>query len=145
MPTVSIMNIHPFFIFVKDNNPSANLVINERIFFQNAILRMKKTKRHAIAAADIRIIIQLFTDADTPSPGVTIPTSLMNWQNTFHCKATAIMVMRITMSVSIRRSEMSVPSDCAKGILSYCSNTTQRETSPTRGTTRFAAYAINTE
>ena len=145
MPAVSAMNIHPFFIFVKDNKPSANLVTNERIFFQNVILRMKKIRRHAIAVADKAIIIQLFTDAETPSPGVTMPTSPIKRQKTFHCNATARIVMSITIKVSMKRSEISVPNDCAKGILSYCSNTTQRDTSPTRGTTRLAAYAMKTE
>ena len=58
---------------------------------------------------------------------------------------TAAMVISTTISVSMSLSVTSVPRDCANGIRSYCSSITQRETSPTRGTTRFAAYAMNIE
>ena len=68
-----------------------------------------------------------------------IPTLFINSMKTFHCRATAIVVIVTTTSVSISRSVTSVPSDCANGILLYCSSITQRDTSPKRGITRFAA------
>ena len=135
------MNSQPFFIFVMDSKPAEKRVMKLRIFCQNAILRKKIYSIMAMAIAESSITIQPAMSL----PGVMMPTSLMNSMNTFHCSNTAMVVIETTTNVSISRSVTSVPSDCAKGILLYCSNTTQRDTSPKRGITRFAAYETNME
>ena len=45
----------------------------------------------------------------------------------------------LTIKVSMNLSVTKVPSEWANGTRSCCSSTMQRDTSPTRGTTRFAA------
>lgn len=60
--------------------------------------------------------------------------------NTPACSNKVTPVIKATQRVSIRRSVTTVPKDLGKEVPSYFAKMPQREISPTRGTTRLAAY-----
>lgn len=63
-----------------------------------------------------------------------------NAANTRDWSNSVTTVISSTQMVSMRRSVTTVPSDLEKETPSYFDRIPQRETSPTRGTTRLAAY-----
>ena len=73
-----------------------------------------------------------------------VPVFSKNAANTRDWSNSVTTVISSTQMVSIRRSVTTVPSDLEKETPSYFDRIPQRETSPTRGTTRLAAYDTKT-
>lgn len=69
-----------------------------------------------------------------------VPVFSKNAANTRDWSNSVTTVISSTQMVSMRRSVTTVPSDLEKETPSYFDRIPQRETSPTRGTTRLAAY-----
>lgn len=138
MPTVSNINSEKLCIFVSDINPSQKWAMKFFSFAHSFIfLIIKEVTTHTATKekknTDIRPIEEKIPAVLTP------PASDIKVKNTSHSENTAARVMRSTINVSTSLSDTNVPNDCAKGTLSYRSRTIQRDTSPTRGTTRLAA------
>lgn len=97
----------------------------------------------AIAAIEINVTAMFVIEENICVLFVPPPAATKNVWNIFHCIANAATTSVITIIVSINLSATTVPKDCTNGTLSHLSSTAQRDTSPTRGTTRFAPYAMN--
>ena len=70
----------------------------------------------------------------------SVPVSFINLANTPDCNNKVKHVITTTHKESMIRSVTTVPKDFENETPSYLARIPQRETSPTRGITRFAAY-----
>lgn len=134
-------NSQPFFILLNESNPSTKRDMNDLILFQIESFRKKNTKSTVTASSESNTITNPRGEESTSPPGNASPVSLMKRLNTGHCNATATTVISNTIRVSNILSITMVPNAWANGTCSFFSRITQRDTSPTRGKTRFAAYA----